>query len=82
MSAYVFLSSRFSSPSQFSMDLAAKFLEDQDFVVQFLAKSHRLLLQSRLLAEELLTKSGISFHQKGYVCARSYYVYQISLLSV
>lgn len=48
------------------MDLAAKFLEDQEFVTNFLEKSQRLLLQSRLLAEKLLTQAGVNFHQKGY----------------
>ena len=61
----IFSISRFSSPSQFSMDLAAKFLEDQEFVFLFLQKSHRLLLQSRLLAEALLEQAGIGYHKKG-----------------
>ncbi|KAI1371326.1 acc synthase [Hypoxylon crocopeplum] len=56
---------RFSSPSQFSMELASKILEDQDYVAKFLEKSGQVLLQSRLLAEDLLTQAGISFHQKG-----------------
>ncbi|XXH01270.1 hypothetical protein Hte_007624 [Hypoxylon texense] len=56
---------RFSSPSQFSMDLAAKLLEDQDYVAKFLEKSQNLLSQSRLLAEKLLTEAGIQFHEKG-----------------
>ena len=47
------------------MDLAAKFLEDQEFVFLFLQKSHRLLLQSRLLAEALLEQAGIGYHKKG-----------------
>lgn len=59
--------SRFSSPSQFSMHLAAKLLEDQTFVLQFIEKSHRLLLQNRLLAEDLLARAGINYHQEGYV---------------
>ena len=49
------------------MDLAAKFLEDQAFVRQFLQKSHHRLLQNRLLAEDLLSQAGISYHQEGYV---------------
>ncbi|MCJ1290796.1 hypothetical protein MMC34_002338 [Xylographa carneopallida] len=56
---------RFSSPSQFSMDLAAKFLEDRAFVTQFLQKSRHRLLQARLLAENLLTQAEIDFHQNG-----------------
>ncbi|OGM48609.1 hypothetical protein ABOM_002012 [Aspergillus bombycis] len=56
---------RFSSPSQFSMDLAAKFLEDQEFVAKFLQRSHHRLLQSRLLAEDLLSREGIGYSQKG-----------------
>ncbi|KAI6082189.1 acc synthase [Hypoxylon rubiginosum] len=56
---------RFNSPSQFSMDLAAKLLEDQDYVAKFLDKSQGLLSQSRSLAEELLTEAGIQFHQRG-----------------
>ncbi|KNG84798.1 hypothetical protein ANOM_006713 [Aspergillus nomiae NRRL 13137] len=56
---------RFSSPSQFSMDLATKFLEDQEFVAKFLKRSHHCLLQSRLLVEDLLFQEGISYSQKG-----------------
>ncbi|KAE8384321.1 pyridoxal phosphate-dependent transferase [Aspergillus alliaceus] len=56
---------RFSSPSQFSMDLTAKFLEDQDFVTNFLHKLHHCLLQSRLLAEDLLARKGISYSPYG-----------------
>ncbi|KIM94254.1 hypothetical protein OIDMADRAFT_106732 [Oidiodendron maius Zn] len=56
---------RFSSPSQFSMHLAAKLLEDQIFVLQFIEKSHRLLLQNRLLAEDLLARASINYHQEG-----------------
>lgn len=57
--------SRFSSPSQFSMDLAAKFLEDQDFVKQLLDKSHRVLFKIRLLTEKLLDEAGIKYEKKG-----------------
>lgn len=57
--------SRFSSPSQFSMDLAAKFLEDQHFVKQLLDKSHRVLLKMRLLTEKLLDEAGIKYEKKG-----------------
>ncbi|KAI1098340.1 acc synthase [Jackrogersella minutella] len=56
---------RFSSPSQFAMDLATKILEDQEFVARFLKKSHQLLLQARLLAEDLLNQAGIKFHKNG-----------------
>ncbi|KAI4858763.1 acc synthase [Hypoxylon rubiginosum] len=56
---------RFNSPSQLSMDLAAKLLKDQDYVARFLEKSQNLLSQARSLAEELLTEAGIQFHQKG-----------------
>lgn len=41
-------------------------LEDQEFIGKFLHKSHTLLLQNRLLAEELLRQAGIGFHDKGY----------------
>ncbi|KAI1136382.1 acc synthase [Hypoxylon sp. FL0543] len=58
---------RFSSPSQYAMDLAAKFLEDQEYVAKFLEKSQKLLLHSRVVAESLLTHEGILFHEKGYV---------------
>lgn len=61
-----FTLSRFSSPSQFSMSLAATMLEDQSFIKQFLSKSHSLLLQNRLLAEDLLRQAGIEFYDKGY----------------
>lgn len=60
-------SSRFSSPSQFSMDLAAKFLEDQNFVKQLLDKSHRVLLKIRLLTEKLFDEAGLKYEKKGYV---------------
>ncbi|KAJ5714484.1 uncharacterized protein N7483_011665 [Penicillium malachiteum] len=40
-------------------------LEDQEFIGKFLQKSHTLLLQNRLLAEELLRQAGIGFHDKG-----------------
>lgn len=48
------------------MSLAATMLEDQEFIEGFLHKSHTLLLQNRLLAEELLREAGIGFHDKGY----------------
>ncbi|KAE8328023.1 pyridoxal phosphate-dependent transferase [Aspergillus sergii] len=57
---------RFSSPSQHSMDLAPKLLEDQEFVAKFLQRSHHRLLQSRSLAEDLLSREGISYCQKGF----------------
>lgn len=56
---------RFSSPSQFAMEIAAKILEDQEYVTGLLEKSHRLLLHGRLVAEDLLAKANISFHKKG-----------------
>ncbi|KAL8673111.1 MAG: hypothetical protein Q9168_002466 [Polycauliona sp. 1 TL-2023] len=56
---------RFSSPSQFSMHLAAEFLEDRAFVTHFLRKSHQRLLQSRILAESLLTRAGLEYYQEG-----------------
>ena len=58
--------SRFSSPSQFSMDLASKFLEDEEFVGQFLQDSHARLYKSRLHTEKLLRESNIKYHNKGY----------------
>lgn len=42
-------------------------LEDQDFIENFLRKSHSLLLRHRLLAEDLLNQAGINFYDKGYV---------------
>jgi hypothetical protein len=59
--------SRFSSPSQLSMEIAAAFLEDQQYVSRFLQKSHRSLLQSRLLAEDYLAQAGIQYHHPGSV---------------
>lgn len=53
------------------MDLSAKFLEDRAFVMQFLQKSQGHLLRSRLLAEDLLTRASINYHQKGYVSMRT-----------
>ncbi|OTA96534.1 hypothetical protein M434DRAFT_392721 [Hypoxylon sp. CO27-5] len=56
---------RFCSPSQYSMDLAAKVLGDQEYVTKFLERSQLLLLHSRVLAEDLLSQAGIDFHEKG-----------------
>ncbi|KAI0197338.1 pyridoxal phosphate-dependent transferase [Xylaria flabelliformis] len=56
---------RFSSPSLFSMEIAASLLENQDFLRSFLEKSQARLLHNRLLAESLLSQAGISFHDKG-----------------
>ncbi|GAP84010.1 putative classes I and II family [Rosellinia necatrix] len=56
---------RFASPSQFSMEIAASLLEDQDYIRSFLEESHARLLQNRLLAESLLSRAGIDFHDKG-----------------
>ncbi|PQE11434.1 1-aminocyclopropane-1-carboxylate synthase 1 protein [Rutstroemia sp. NJR-2017a BBW] len=56
---------RFSSPSQLSMEIAAKLLEDQDHMKQFLAKSHREILKSRLLTEQLLSDANVSYSDKG-----------------
>ncbi|KAI0880483.1 acc synthase [Annulohypoxylon maeteangense] len=56
---------RFSSPSQYSMDLATKILEDQEYVAKFLEKSKLSLTRARLVTEDLLNKAGIGFHQKG-----------------
>lgn len=53
------------------MHLASKFLEDRVFVRQFLQKSHRLLLQSRLLAEDLLNDIGVKYHPEGSVLTLS-----------
>jgi hypothetical protein len=49
------------------MDLATKLLEDQEFIIQFLQKSQKGLLQSRLLAEKLLAQAGINYYQQGQV---------------
>lgn len=54
------------------MDLAGKLLEDRAFVIQFLQKSQGHLLRSRLLAEDLLTRAGINYHQKGCVSSDPY----------
>ncbi|PKS13387.1 hypothetical protein jhhlp_000158 [Lomentospora prolificans] len=56
---------RFSSPSQFSMFIATKFLENQSFVKEFLATSQRRLYQNRLLVENLLDQVGIDYHRRG-----------------
>jgi hypothetical protein len=53
------------------MDLATKLLEDQAFVAQFLQKSHCCLLESRILAEDLLTNGNIAFYREGYVITPS-----------
>lgn len=60
------ISSRFSWPSQFSMDLATKILDNQEFVEKLLRTSQRLLLENRLLAEDLLNQAGIRFYNEGY----------------
>lgn len=49
------------------MDIAATILENQEFVTQYLDKSRAMLAKSRLLAEQLLTEQGISYHNRGYV---------------
>ncbi|EEU35186.1 uncharacterized protein NECHADRAFT_97577 [Fusarium vanettenii 77-13-4] len=56
---------RFSSPSQLSMDLAAKFLEDEAFVDQFLEKSRARLHSGRALTDTLLKEANIDYHEKG-----------------
>ncbi|KAI0445492.1 PLP-dependent transferase [Xylaria telfairii] len=56
---------RFYSPSQFSMEIAASFLENQEFIRSFLEKSHARLLHNRLVAESLLSQAGIGSHDKG-----------------
>lgn len=48
------------------MDLAAKFLEDEEFVRQFLENSHSRLLKSRVHTEKLLQENNIKYHDKGY----------------
>lgn len=58
-------SSRFSSPSQFSMEIATRFLEDQGFVTKFLQKSHESLRDSRVFAEQLLKQEGFEYHDQG-----------------
>jgi hypothetical protein len=49
------------------MHIAARLLEDQDYVDTLLAKSSALLSKHRLIAESLLSQAGITFHDKGYV---------------
>jgi hypothetical protein len=49
------------------MEIAAKLLEDQDHMKQFLAKSHREILKSRLLTEQLLSDANVSYSDKGFV---------------
>ncbi|WPH01278.1 pyridoxal phosphate-dependent transferase [Acrodontium crateriforme] len=56
---------RFSSPSQFSMDLANKILENQGFVEKFLLNSQTALAKQRQFAENLLDEAGIHYHKKG-----------------
>jgi len=58
---------RFASPSQYSMYIASRLLEDQDYVNALLDKSNVLLAKNRLLAESLLSQAGITYHDKGYV---------------
>lgn len=58
-------SSRFSSPSQYAMDIASKILEDQEYVAKLLEKSSLLLAKARSAAEDLLNEAGIGFHKKG-----------------
>ncbi|KAI0420287.1 PLP-dependent transferase [Xylaria grammica] len=56
---------RFASPSQFSMQIAASLLEDQDYIRSFLATSRARLLHNRLVAESLLSEAGVAFHDHG-----------------
>lgn len=56
---------RFSSPSQYAMDIASKILEDQEYVAKLLEKSSLLLAKARSAAEDLLNEAGIGFHKKG-----------------
>lgn len=59
--------SRFCPPSHFSMDIATKLLEDKSFLTRYLNKARFKLLQSRLLAEDLLRQAGIPYYDEGYV---------------
>ncbi|KAI0814345.1 PLP-dependent transferase [Xylaria sp. FL0064] len=56
---------RFASPSQYSMHIAASFLEDQAYVRSYLEKARARLLQNRLLAESLLSAASIDFYNNG-----------------
>jgi hypothetical protein len=47
------------------MDLAAKFLEEEVFVDQFLEKSRTRLHSGRALTENLLKEFDIDYHEKG-----------------
>ncbi|KAI1352090.1 PLP-dependent transferase [Xylaria sp. FL0043] len=56
---------RFASPSQYSMHIAASFLEDQAYVRSYLEKARARLLQNRMLAESLLSAASIDFYNDG-----------------
>lgn len=47
------------------MDLAAKLLEDETFVDQFLEKSRTRLQSGRALTNKLLKEVNINYHEKG-----------------
>lgn len=59
------MASRFSSPSQFSMYIAANFLENQAYVKSFLHTSHERLWAARILTEKILDENNIQYHRKG-----------------
>lgn len=48
------------------MEIAAKMLEDREFIRGFLSKSHTALRDSRMLAERLLDQNGIDYYKPGY----------------
>lgn len=47
------------------MEIATRFLEDQEFVTRFLQKSHEALRDSRVFAEKLLKQEGFEYHDEG-----------------
>lgn len=47
------------------MDLAAKFLEDEVFIDEFLKKSRARLHSGRVLTDKLLKEANIDHHEKG-----------------
>ena len=53
------------------MYIAAKMLEDREFIRSFLKKSTDALCKQRLLAESLLDQAGIEYSREGFVQAHS-----------
>ena len=56
---------RFSSPSIFSMHIAAEMLQDRAFIRQYLERGREVLLKQRLLVEALLDEVGLEYYREG-----------------